>query len=270
MPGYGLIASPTLYPGQAIHASLSADVEARVSLFIRAYGANDELQLTASKPVTLVAQPDHDAQLAAARPGRRLAHRRSRRAGRRRSAGTLYLDYLTWSGAPEMTFTRPPHNGTLWQRAWIKACSDLNFGWGSNIRICQDEGTGLLIQGEREWSNYTCRAPITPHLAKAAGIAVCVQGMQRYYALALYDDGKARLIKQLDGRQVLADAPFEWKLDGTYELSLTTHGDRLMAAVDGKQLFDVRDPNRPLQTGSIALLIEEGRLDCNEVAVAPA
>ena len=93
--------------------------------------------------------------------------------------------------------------------------------------------------------------------------------MQRYYALALCDDRKARLIKQLDGRQILADAPFEWELDGTYELSLTTQGDRLVAAVDGKQLFDLRDDVRPLLSGAIALMMEEGRLDCNEVAVSP-
>jgi hypothetical protein len=270
MPGYGLIASPTLYPGQTLHASLSADCDARVSLFVRAYGAGDALVLHHSQPVTLrggvittlgwelqgldggspIAQVGVQAECG--------------------QAGTLHLDYLTWSGAPDTVFKPPPHDGTLWQRAWIKGCSDAGFGWGWAMRACQDAGTGLLMQGEREWSNYTVRATVTPHLARAAGIAACAQGMQRYYALLLCDDGQVRLVKQLDGRQTLADAAFDWRVDGAYTLSLTTRGDHLAAAIDGRPLFEVRDTHHPLLSGAVALAIEEGRLDCDEVAVSPA
>jgi hypothetical protein len=162
----------------------------------------------------------------------------------------------------------------MWQRAWVKGCDDVNFGWGGVFRLCQDAGTGLLIQGEREWNDYTVRAVIIPHMAKSAGIAACVQGLKRYLALVLCDDQKVRLLKTLtwepgheQGVQVLAEADYAWQLDGAYELSLTTRGERLVAEVNGQPLFDVRDASHPLISGAAALVIEEGRLDCDAVTV---
>jgi len=191
-------------------------------------------------------------------------------------AGTLCLNALDWHAAPRVTFSRPAHNGNMWQRAWVKECDDLNLGWNGvgTFRICQDAGTGLLTQGEREWADYTVRAAIIPHMAKSAGIAACVQGLKRYVALVLCDDQKARLVKALTwepgqdaGVQVLAEADYAWQLDGTYELSLTTRGERLTAEINGQSLFDVHDTVHPLTSGAAALVIEEGRLDCDTVTV---
>jgi hypothetical protein len=97
-----------------------------------------------------------------------------------------------------------------------------------------------------------------------------VQGTRRFYALALCDDGQARLIKELDGRHVLAQASFDWKLDGEYELALSTQGARLIGRINDQTLFDVQDTNNPLLSGAIALFIEAGRLDCSVVSVTPA
>jgi hypothetical protein len=135
----------------------------------------------------------------------------------------------------------------------------------------------MLMQGTREWADYTVSATVIPHMAKSAGIAACVHGLKRYYALLLCDDQKARLVKVLTlnpdqetGVQVLAEQDFTWELDGTYALSLTTHGDRLEASINGAALFDVQDADHPLLSGAISLVIEEGRLDCDAVTVKPA
>ena len=138
------------------------------------------------------------------------------------------------------------------------------------MRICQDDAGGLLIQGEREWDDYVVRATIVPHLARSAGIAACVQGTRRFYALAVCDDGQARLIKELDGRQVLAQATFDWKLDEPIEFSLSTQGARLIGSLNGQPLFDVQDTTAPLLSGAIALFIEAGRLDCSAIRVTPS
>jgi hypothetical protein len=268
MPGYGLIASPTLYPGQTVAASFSCDVDAQVCLVVRAYGAEDRLETFSSDPVAARAGEQHlltwtprveggspmaqvGVQVSASQPG------------------ALYLDWLTWSGAPAVTLTRPPHNGKLWQRAWVAACDNAILGRASALRICQDDANGLLVQGAREWENYVARATIRPHLARAAGLAVCVQGTQRYYALALCDDQKARLLKALDGRRVLAEADCAWQLGGGYDLSLSTRAGHLRAAVNGRTLFDVRDADAPLASGAVALLVEAGRLDCDAIHIAP-
>ena len=57
-------------------------------------------------------------------------------------------------------------------------------------------------------------------MAKAAGIAARVQGLRRYYALLLCDDGKARLIKALDGDTVLAEAEFPWRQGSIHDFQL--------------------------------------------------
>ncbi|MCL5274439.1 MAG: ADP-ribosylglycohydrolase family protein [Chloroflexi bacterium] len=167
MQGYDLIASPTLYPGQTITATVSSDADAQVSLFVRAYGHNDELEVFSSAATVVPAKQnktlewtltgiDGGSPIAEVGLDVRAEH----------GAGTLYLDTLNWDGVPNTVLTRPKHNGTLWQRAWVKACDDLGFNWGWVVRVCQDAGTGLLIQGVREWAGYTAQAAVVPHMAK--------------------------------------------------------------------------------------------------------
>ena len=62
----------------------------------------------------------------------------------------------------------------------------------------QNRGTGLLIQGAREWRDYTVTADVTPHLAEAVGLAARVQGLRRYYALELAGRDTARLVRHGD------------------------------------------------------------------------
>jgi hypothetical protein len=134
----------------------------------------------------------------------------------------------------------------------------------------QGSGTGLLIQGTCEWRDYEVSADLTPRLVEAAGIAACVQGQRRYVALLLCRGDKARLIRVLDGETVLAEADFPWSLDERYTLSLETRGPRLAGRINGKAVLEATDASSPLQSGAIALVCREGRLDAHEVRVKPA
>jgi hypothetical protein len=131
----------------------------------------------------------------------------------------------------------------------------------------QGAGTGLLIQGTREWRDYEVSADVTPRLAEAAGIAACVQGQRRYVAFLLGRGGKARLVRVLDGETVLAEVDFPWSLDERYTLALETRGPRLVGRINGKQIVEATDASSPLQSGAIALVCREGRLDAHEVRV---
>lgn len=125
------------------------------------------------------------------------------------------------------------------------------------------------MQGTREWTDYVATADVAPHLAKAAGLAVRVQGMRRYYALLLCDDQKVRLIKALDGDTILAEIDYPWQLGQSYDLQLQANGNRLTGSINGEVVCDVTDNERPLTGGGVALVCEEGRTATNEVAVAP-
>jgi ADP-ribosylglycohydrolase len=285
MPGYGLIASPTLYPGQTVRAGVIADVgnatPITCRLYLRRYSTNDKLIRVYGPEVTL--EPGDSRELIwrigtmEGEPIAEIGIELTMESGSvwtgakiRRADGTVYLDYLTWDGEPEVTFTRPATNSTMWRRAWVDGVDQFAWFWPEPYRLIQNEGRGLLIQGSREWRNYRMTADVTPHLVKAAGIAVRVQGMRRFYALLLYRDGKGRLIKALDGDTILAEADVPWQLGETHTLSLQAVGNRLQAWVDGRLLFDIEDRDHPLDGGGVALVCEEGRTATRIVTVQPA
>ncbi|MCS7221531.1 MAG: ADP-ribosylglycohydrolase family protein [Anaerolineae bacterium] len=280
MPGYGLIASPTLYPGQTVRAGVIADrgntTPITCRLYLRKYGANDELVRLYGPEAVLAPGSSHEFTWSIGdADGEPIAEigielrTETDSTSIRRADGTVYLDYLTWNGAPEVRLTRPAANNTMWRRAWVDGVDQFARFWPEPYRLVQNEGRGLLIQGTREWRDYRVTADVTPHMVKAAGIAARVQGMRRFYALLLCHDGKARLLKALDGDTILAEADFPWQFGETHELSLQVMGCRLQAWVDGRLLFDMEDGDRPLDGGGVALVCEEGRTATHIVTIQP-
>jgi ADP-ribosylglycohydrolase len=281
MDGYELLASPTLYPGQTVRAGLSADPQNQTpvvcQLYLQIYGANDEL-VRVYGPETQLA-PGAEQQLSWELPDTEgapvaeigLELRRGFASSldpAQRADGSVYLDFLTWEGTPRVAFSKPRTGGTMWRRAWVNGIDQYEHRWPEDYRLVQNEGTGLLIQGAREWANYEVSAQITPHLARAAGIAACVQGMRRYYALLL-EEGQVRLVKALDGEQVLASAERAWLFGASYRLRLRVVGSSIQGWVDDQLLVAVADGDRPLLSGAIGLVCAEGRAAVDQVAVEP-
>jgi len=268
---YGLKASPTLYPGQRVQARLNADPgnlgPVTVQLYLQAYDGDDQLQrvegaeaaLPPAGEVTLAWQVPDLGTCPIALIGV---------AVRGLDRGRVYLDYLTWDGTPTVTFTRPAGQGAAWRQAWVDAVSKFAT-YAEPLRLIHNEGIGLLIQGTREWTDYTVTADVTPNMADSAGLAARVQGLRRYYALLLARGGRLRLVKVLDGERVLAETTFDWKFGRTYELTLTAAGQRLSASVDGRSVFEVDDLERPLLGGGVALVVEAGRTATHRVSVRP-
>jgi hypothetical protein len=154
--------------------------------------------------------------------------------------GTIYLDYLTWSGAPTTTFFRSSGGGTAWRYAWVNAADQ--FLLPGEFRVVQNHGVGMVTQGTQDWRDYSVEATITPHMVISSGVAARVQGLRRYYALLLAPGGKARLVKSWYGQdEVLAEADFAWEFGSAYTLSLAVKGDQLSASIDGKPLFTAQE-----------------------------
>lgn len=283
MAVYELLASPTLYPGQTVRAWVSADQcnvgPVGCALSLRFYGP-DDAPLTVEGPVVTLS-PGDEQQLVWTVPDLGGAPiidvGVSLRSGRR-TDGCVYLDALTWDGAPQVTFTRPEGGGTMWRRAWVDAVDQFDPMWPEPFRIVQNRGRGLLIQGAREWADYAVQAVVSPHLARAAGLAARVQGLRRYYALLLRPGGTLQLVKALDGEAVLAETAFPWEFGQAYDLRLAVRGDELRAWVspagagragEGQPLLIARDRHDALRGGAVALVVEEGRLAVDAVSVGP-
>lgn len=271
--GYGIEASPTLYPGQNLRARLQADAgnQRRITatLFIKAYGDADKLFTINGTSVNL--DPGQDAQLdwrVEVPVGCPIAWVGLELASTQGAFGTVFLDWLTWEGAPCVRLTAPDHTGSRWTKTWVRALSAFSGSHKPDYWLIQNEGLGMVIQGTREWQDYSVQATFKPHLARSFGLAARVQGLKRYYALRLTADGQVQLVRQLDGTTILASAPWEWKLYEPYTLELAVSGALIIAKVDGRLLFNTQDQS-PLVNGAIGLLVEEGRVGCDDVFVHP-
>jgi len=275
MPGYMLIASPTLYSGQKVRIGLSADQDTKIQIFIRVYDENDELAMIKSPELKLEADTYAEADWKIPDTGGQpIAEIGLTCTGE--PDGTVYLDYLTWYGDPDVVLTRPVKTldkpslpPQVWRRAWVNVLDQWDSFWKEPYRLVQNSGRGLLIQGTREWCDYEVSAVIQPTLIKAGGIAARVQGLHRYYALLLCDDGAARLIKALDGEAVLAETTFTLEPDTPYTLRLRVTGTHLRGWVNDKILFDVYDEERPLLGGGAAFICEEGHFMSESMVVRP-
>jgi hypothetical protein len=177
--------------------------------------------------------------------------------------GPRLLDWLGWDGAPDVDLRQV--GGSTWRRAWVNGSTQFNE-WPSAFTAIQNEGTGLVMIGTREWTNYEVRTDLTLALCDRGGVAACVQGMRRYYALVLCRDNFARLIRVLDGEKILAEAPFTWDFDGTYPLSLRIDDNDLIGRV-GDIVLQATDDR--LEGGGIALVVTNGRIGTHSIAVGP-
>ncbi|MEM7537462.1 MAG: ADP-ribosylglycohydrolase family protein [Chloroflexota bacterium] len=297
--GYALHASPRLYPGQQIQAELESGLDntfpIKANLYAKVYDGNDEIYIVRGEQVTLGTGDRHrfmwkisDDELEGGPIASIGVEVYAGEGAPEESANaSVYLDYLTWYGAPDVTFKRTSKNrdpnatvdrrsfqNAMWRWAWVNGIDQYHPYWPEPFRLVHNEGTGLLIQGTREWTDYQVSSSIYIHLVESGGIAARVQGMRRYYGLLLCRDeqqrtNKARLVKALDGTTVLAEAEFDWVLGGTYDFNLKVEGNRLVGSIDGQELFDVEDNDHPLTGGAIALVCEEGRMMADEVTVKP-
>jgi ADP-ribosylglycohydrolase len=273
MPGYSLSASPALYPGQVVRAVLFADEKnsrsVEVGIQLQSYGEEDTVvdiqgpreNLFPGKSIRLEWRVPDLGGAPVAQVGISIASAEP-------AEGVVYLDHLSWDGSPIVTFCRPTAAGKMWKRQWVNAADFFEDEFGEAYRVIQNRGRGLIITGTREWTDYSVQASLTPHLAKAFGLAARVQGLERYYALLLSNRNRIKLIKRLDGETLLAEGAFAWELGQPYDLQITVKGNHILASVNGALLFRVEDSNRSLQGGGIALVCEEGRIGADEVVVS--
>jgi len=271
MPGYSLMASPTIYPGQTIRFKVSTDSSNPGSIgvmpYLGCYGPDDEIHPILGAPKHLAPGSSqeflYEVPATNGYPIAEVGLEISRSEGENAVA---YLDFLTWDGTPQVTFKRT--EGQTWKEQWVCGISD-HATWGEPFRLVQNEGTGLLMTGCREWTDYRIEATVTPHLVISGGIAARVQGMKRYYALLLKRGGGIQLVKALDGEHVLAETRFAWELGESHALALEVTGNRITGLVDGSEVLSIEDEDHPLTGGGIGLILTEGRMATHEVSVGP-
>ena len=220
MRTYDMQASPRVYPGQTVKARLIADrantSTVQAALRIKVYGLNDRLFDFDGPSLALApgddgilswTLPDLDGQ-----PIQKIGVALTADAAR--ADGTVFLDSLRWDGAPVVTLRRPKDPSEFWRKAWVNNVSFFSKNFRSAFRISQDRGSGIIVCGARDWTDYRVASEVAVHLGSSAGLAARVQGLRRYYALQLEAGNKACLVKvRDDARTILAEAPCRWTLE---------------------------------------------------------
>ncbi len=269
---YCLMACPTLYPGNIVRGRLIAGAEnsapVRVAPFVTYYGANDELYYHHGPALTLDPNTAQDLQWQIEDlTGAPIAQFGLEVSSDNAASGWLHIDYVDWSGTPTTVFRRPDNNGKMWLRAWINPVDHVGTRWASAFHLSQNRGTGLFIQGSRDWQNYTVQAAIVSDPAKSFGLAARVQGLTRYYALLLGPRQVLRLVRNYDGVQVLAEVPYNWNWSERYQFSLEVNGATMIGSMNGTELICYHDSGTALLDGGIALVCEEGLIMTDAVTI---
>jgi len=268
------MASPTLFPGQSIRASLKADAGnpavVTCRLYLSVYGSDDSVEIRLGPAIEL--QPGQSDLLLWTIDelgGCPIANVGIEVTAQDEICGKIYLDALDWQGVPDATFRRPDGSGEMWLRAWVNAVSDAGTRWPEAFHLSESRGPGLFILGGSTWRDYTVTSAITPRVARSFGLAVRVRGLLRYYAFLLTSRKTACIVKRLGGSEVLGEIGFEWEFEQPYEFSLRVSGTEIAGWIDGNEILRTTDSADSLPNGGFAFVCEEGLITSNEITINP-
>jgi ADP-ribosylglycohydrolase len=293
---YELMACPLIYPGQRLSAvvySSRADVSSlKVRLRIKAYNSSDQLETFDGEatefqdgmcnirwqiPSEYENQPIQQIGIAFS-------------AEERFDGGTVRLDFLKFTGAPQMILRRPEvapgeaeNSNKMWHRSWVNAVETFH-NWGPSFQIAHDQGEGMISQGTRQWKNYkVVVSGFQVQLSKAAGVAVRVQGIHRWYALMFLEDTnggrRVALMRARDNDRILlikagedlrdenaprAEVDFDWSVDEKYEVTVSVEQDTITASVGPVELQAIITY---YGDGGMGLVVSNGSLSAQSIEV---
>ena len=272
---YGIMASPLVYPGQRIRAQVRAASDCAspldVLLRIKAYNKNDALETVDDSPYTL--EPGQKTTLEWTVP-ERLQNMPIQAVGLSISApsalkGAVLVDSLRWDGIPTMTLKKPRcGSNEFWHGAWVSSVDKVQKTMNPSFLVAQDRGEGILVQGTREWTDYTVTVTdVAVHLGASTGVVARMQGLNRYYAVVFSEGDRLCLIKAADAkREELASVAFDWQTDIKYDVVFTVQEGNLRARVGEVQ---VTATDSAYTGGAMGLLVTEGAMSASSITVSP-
>ena len=169
-----------------------------------------------------------------------------------------------------MTLKRPDNKGKgdFWRGAWVNGVRKFQKHMKAPFYIAQNSGEGILIHGTRDWKDYSVFAhQLKVHLGAPTGVAVRVQGLNRYYALVCVRGNRVALVKARDEKRTeLASAAFEWNLDTGYRVSVTVEGKLIKRIVGDGPALQATDAD--YLEGGIGLVVADGSVSVDRFEVA--
>jgi len=277
LPGYALLASPTLYPGQTIRALATGAPGVRARLVVDDGGAagplgGPEFELTGAPtawtwrapptaaPIVgvglelrLGAPTPEDARPAPPTPAARPGHARLLR--------------LDWDGAPRFTLDGDALRS--WRHAWVDAFDHVHADPGGGLSFVHDRPGGWAALGGRAWGDVRLDVEVELPHEGVAGIFVRGRGARRRLALRLVAGGWCLDLDGSTGR-TLASGHGRWTLGDPVDLALEARGRRARAWIEGRCVATAELPIDAAPSGAAGVLAGPGTLALRSLTVGPA
>lgn len=269
MTNYRLQVSPALWPGQTVTARLAARGEApvRAALIVRHYDGTDQLRTVSGPRVEIPATgrevswtlPDMGGQPIAA-VGFAIEN----------AGDELAVEWLDWSGAPDVVLATPADGGSLWRKAVVSAFDYEHPHTEESFRLVQNAGWGQLLVGCAEWEGYDLTVELQPHACEALSVAWRTGGLRRGLFLEWDRRGALTLTHRRDAEELIlgtAHLPF---VDFEPHRIAVSHSDDLIRIhIDDAGIFEVTAPP-DIVRGAVGIGVERGRLGVDSIRISPS
>ncbi|MEA4862900.1 MAG: ADP-ribosylglycohydrolase family protein [Victivallaceae bacterium] len=279
---YPAVSTPAIYPGMTFKVSgrcTALEASGTFRVFVRLLGTDGKpeaepqfspsIALAAGKDFALEWRPE--LEHAAAELGFEIA-------GETAAVREVEIDKVERGGKVGLRYASAPTIRPTGVAAWF-VDRELD-GWISNCDILRgaftddpsadilyalkNDGTGVLVTGDRHWGDVSFRCKFNVHMADRAGILVHYQGMRRYCAV-VFEPGRLAIVRNFYGETVLAETPFGFEYERTYDLNVEAAGGSIKVSVDGRELLSAADAM--LDRGGAGLLVETGMAGFHGIAV---
>jgi len=278
-PGYAIVGTPKLYPGQTVTVEGvggKCEGAGEIRLFARCFAAEGEssrattTKLIHGEPVRV--EPNVPFTLTLPVPGERgfpvkdIGVEIGAGPG---ASGHVFLNRVTYGGSPELRVPDElPRSADGAVLGWVVDADRVGGKFSQKpqpmTHFGKDEGRGVVVTGTDDWRDYTISSRFTIVLAEAGGLIARYQGLQRFIALVKTRDA-LKLVRNFYGETVLAETPCTWQMGELHHLALTVRGAEIVAHLDGEEVLRATDDT--LDRGGAGYLVESGRAGFREFAI---
>lgn len=184
------------------------------------------------------------------------------------------IDDLYAEGTPDYTVDLAKEEQEIWtgihreisQFTKLKGLMYLEDG---NLHLsCSDFAEAYT--GRHDWKNYRADFTLTPLTGEHHMVNIRVQGAIRSYAGGFLPDGKAAILKNDNGYQILEQVDFAWEAGKEYVISLTAEENVITMEINGNCMLKAVDGERPYLQGAVGVSMQKGSHDkYRRIKVAP-
>jgi hypothetical protein len=151
---------------------------------------------------------------------------------------------INWKAVDDPETVETPSEWRVEQDGWLHQRSNI---WGRRGDFIGRWYGTYLIAGEPGWSDYTLSLKAKPGDDDGFGVVVRFQDPEHFYRLIFLQDGMSggpiTMLDKRDGADYtrLWSAPQGYRADSEMSIAVTVIGNSIVAEVDGKRLFEVKD-----------------------------